>query len=294
MRETLLSNLGVTAVVLFLAACVFLGTAARFYIPGHWSLGAALAVAGVVAFAAAGASPRRLPAGWAGVVLLVPVWAAFGFWTAASGLGREALPFLVYPLAASAGVIAGLTAWRWQVVAHGWRLLPLIGVLIALLGSFYLATGLVHWGRAETYRAPEFRLPLLAGGTLNSAALRGKTVVLAFWATWCEPCREELPRLQAFSRRYATDRHVVFYLVNVGEGSDTEHRARRFLRKYGIVIPTVFDSGGRVADEFRAGSALPARVVVGPHGFVRYKAIGYVQGESTFPALRHAIAQAAG
>ena len=63
--------------------------------------------------------------------------------------------------------------------------------------------------------APDFTLPQLDGPPVRLADLRGRVVVLNFWASWCAPCREETPALKAFYQRYG-DR-VAFYAVNVAE-----------------------------------------------------------------------------
>ncbi len=67
--------------------------------------------------------------------------------------------------------------------------------------------------------APDFQAQTLAGDTLTLSALRGKPVVLNFWATWCDPCRQELPALQAAASRYEGE--VVFVGVDQGESRET-------------------------------------------------------------------------
>ncbi len=86
---------------------------------------------------------------------------------------------------------------------------------------------------------PEFELPLLRGGSLSSHQLKGTPIVLNFFASWCEPCREEAPLLERTWRRYRS-RGVRIVGVNV---RDTERDARRFVRDYGLSYPVVVDRG---------------------------------------------------
>ena len=86
--------------------------------------------------------------------------------------------------------------------------------------------------------APEFELPALAGGrVVRSEDLRGRPVVVNFWASWCVPCREEAPLLQRAWQTYRS-RGVVFLGVNI---RDSQPDARRFVEEFGITYPVVQD-----------------------------------------------------
>lgn len=115
--------------------------------------------------------------------------------------------------------------------------------LALVLGLF----GVLVWRLAENRgaelleagdAAPEFTLPRLDGeGELRLSGLRGKVVVLNFWASWCKPCEEEAPVLEQTWTRYRRDGLVV-----VGAGwKDIRSDARRFAREYGITYPLVDD-----------------------------------------------------
>lgn len=87
-------------------------------------------------------------------------------------------------------------------------------------------------------KAPDFELPLLGGGTLSSVELKGRPVVFNFWASWCIPCREEAPTLQAAWEKYK-DSGVMLVGVNVQDSIDD---AQAFVDEFGITYPSVRDT----------------------------------------------------
>jgi cytochrome c biogenesis protein CcmG, thiol:disulfide interchange protein DsbE len=95
--------------------------------------------------------------------------------------------------------------------------------------------------RGETPPAPDLELPALNGDqTISLADYRGKAVVLNFWASWCEPCKEEAPMLQE-----AWERHRERGLVVLGvDAQDFRRDARRFAERYGLTYPLAHDGPG--------------------------------------------------
>lgn len=85
--------------------------------------------------------------------------------------------------------------------------------------------------------APDFSLPLLGGGQLSSDSLRGKPLVINFWASWCQPCKEEAPLLEKQWQKYR-DRGITVVGVNV---QDSTEAAAEFAREYGLTFPLVRD-----------------------------------------------------
>ena len=86
--------------------------------------------------------------------------------------------------------------------------------------------------------APDFTLGRLdRAGSLQLSSLRGKVVVVNFWASWCHPCREEAPALEAASKQFGNKAVVVGVDVRDASGA-----ARRFLRKYDLTYPAVHDN----------------------------------------------------
>lgn len=112
-------------------------------------------------------------------------------------------------------------------------------------------------------RAPAFSLPRLNGtGEVSLASLRGKTVVLNFFASWCHPCKREAPDLESFWRRYRSEGVVV---LGVDSG-DAKSDARRFLSVHGVTYPIVFDPGETLAYGPYDLAGLPVTYVLNRNG----------------------------
>ena len=111
--------------------------------------------------------------------------------------------------------------------------------------------------------APQFSLPRLEGeGNVSLESLRGKTVVLNFFASWCGPCKREAPHLESLWRKYRSDGVVV---LGVDSG-DAAGDARRFLRAHGVTYPVVFDPNENLAQGPYSLPGLPVTYVINPSG----------------------------
>jgi peroxiredoxin len=118
--------------------------------------------------------------------------------------------------------------------------------------------------------APPFTLADLDGRPLSLASLRGQTVLLYFWATWCPYCQKELPAtVQELARRYR-DRRLVVLAVNIQEGRD---KVRAWVKMHGLSVPVVLDSDGEVSGEYRV-TATPTAVLVDREGRTVARAVG--------------------
>lgn len=128
--------------------------------------------------------------------------------------------------------------------------------------------------------APDFTLPLFNGGTLTLRSLRGKPVVLNFWASWCVPCREETPLLVRLHKRYGS--RIVFVGVNV---EDEDADARRFLASYHVDYPAVRSSDESTIVAYKI-VGLPTTVFVGVDGVIMEKYAGGFVGPDGEKALQ--------
>jgi len=119
-------------------------------------------------------------------------------------------------------------------------------------------------GAQEGDLAPDFLLERLDGGELRLSDLRGQPVVVNFWATWCVPCRKEMPQLVRAYDRYK-DEGLVIVGVNLQEGKDT---ARPFAEDFGMDFPIGIDVDGEVGDTYRL-LGLPTTFFIDREGVIR-------------------------
>lgn len=127
-----------------------------------------------------------------------------------------------------------------------------------------LATSGLTVAAAEGGLAPDFLLETLDGGELRLSELRGKAVVLNFWATWCLPCRKEMPQMVAAYDRYA-EQGLVVVAVNLQEDRGS---IQRFASDFGMDFPIAIDRRGEVADQYRL-LGLPTTYFIDREGVVR-------------------------
>jgi cytochrome c biogenesis protein CcmG/thiol:disulfide interchange protein DsbE len=119
--------------------------------------------------------------------------------------------------------------------------------VIGLLALFSLRTVEKMAPPLESGYAPAFQLKTFDGQTVSLAGLRGKAVAVNFWASWCQPCREEAPRLEAAWRKYK-DRG--FVLVGV-DYLDTDPEARKYMKEFDLTYPNGPDIGTVIAQAYR-------------------------------------------
>jgi peroxiredoxin len=149
------------------------------------------------------------------------------------------------------------------------RWLPLLAVVTALatVGPAPRAETAPEMGR----EAPDFTLPDLAGKATRLGDWRGKKAVLVnFWATWCEPCREELPSLERLSR----ERRDVIEVVGVNLDVLGPNRVRAYVRELGLTFVVLLDPKQKIGALYRI-RGVPASFIVGKDGVVRYRELGY-------------------
>lgn len=131
--------------------------------------------------------------------------------------------------------------------------------------------------------APDFQLTTLDGAAVSRDALRGKVVLVNFWATWCPPCRVEMPGFQdVYDRRKAAG----FTVLGVSTDAAGSQHVRRFLWEHEITYPVAMASGG-IVRAFGGASALPTSFLLDRQGRVRHT----VTGIFTEVALEQAVSR---
>src|SRR5258708_6518946 len=134
---------------------------------------------------------------------------------------------------------------------------------------------------------PAFSLSASDGGQINSAGLRGRVVILSFWATWCPACRRELPELDNLYRTYQNNSSVSFWAVDILGNGETADKAKAFLQKAGYGLPIAFATEKSLEDF--GGDGLPFLVIMDKSGHIRLVHRGYHRSEPLQPELAKEI-----
>jgi peroxiredoxin len=127
---------------------------------------------------------------------------------------------------------------------------------------------------ASASMAPSFSLPSRSGDTVSLAQLKGKVVMLNFWASWCGPCRQEMPLLDSMYKRYSS---LGFTLVGVNVDANSKD-AEAWLSKTPVSFPVLFDRESKVSAMYDV-KAMPSTVFIDRKGNVRALHKGYKAGD---------------
>ena len=152
-------------------------------------------------------------------------------------------------------------------------------ILLTALALPAHALELKPWTGGAT---PPLELSDLDGKTHRLADYRGRAVLVNFWATWCEPCRAEMPSFERLRAALESQR-VTVLAVNLAE---PEARIRRFLETMPLRYPVLLDRDGTTARAWQA-RVLPATYVIAPDGKIRYRHLGELDWSS--PEVRELI-----
>ena len=151
-------------------------------------------------------------------------------------------------------------------------MMNLKNVFLGLAFSVFAATSLAASG-LEGQTAPDFALKSASGENLRLSEYRGDVVMVNFWATWCGPCRQEMPLLDELYARYG---RVGFSLLGVNI-DDNQGKAMNMVSELGVSFPVLFDSTKEVSKLYDV-AAMPVTVLIDREGTVRYVHHGYKPG----------------
>lgn len=128
--------------------------------------------------------------------------------------------------------------------------------------------------------APDFSLLNMDGKTVNLSDLKGKIVILDFWATWCGPCRASFPAMQQLVDNYKSNPDIVFLFIDTFEGNTggtTVDKmipgAKKVMEEKNFSFNVLFDAGDGVAAKYKVKS-IPTKFVIDKNGIMRYRAVG--------------------
>ena len=145
-----------------------------------------------------------------------------------------------------------------------YRKLSLVLVLMLSANAHALTVG---------EKAPDFTLKSMAGKNLNLVEQRGNIILINFWASWCAPCRTEMPELQALQEKYQ-DLGFSVWAINV----EQENQAgRKFLADLTLTFPIFFDAKNTLSATYKV-AAMPTSIIVDRNGIVRFIFRGYKSG----------------
>lgn len=167
------------------------------------------------------------------------------------------------------------------------RLIVALGVVI-----FFVALLAYGFTRDARYirspligrQATDFRLKLFAGETLGLKDLRGKAVLVNFWASWCSECRVEAPDLEASWQAHKNE-DVVFVGVNM---QDKDSDARAFLKEFGITYPNGWDENGKAPVDYGVWG-IPETFFLDRQGRITYKHVGAIDQDTIVAKINQAM-----
>lgn len=120
------------------------------------------------------------------------------------------------------------------------------------------------------YQAPDFSIPTLNGETFTLGEQRGRPIVMNFWATWCPPCRAEIPFFQEAARKY----NGQVSIIGVDDGEPAQ-LVSSFVREFGMTYPVPLDEDSAVSRQYRVNS-LPTTFFIDREGVIRHIHIGII------------------
>jgi len=142
------------------------------------------------------------------------------------------------------------------------------GIILAIL----LASSSVFAGAIKG-AAPDFTLKSLSGKNVKLSEYRGSVVMINFWASWCGPCRQEMPALEQLYKRY---QDLGFVILGVNTDEDPS-KSRILLKDIKVTFPVLFDSNNNIVKTYDV-QAMPTTYLVDRNGNLRYVHKGYKPG----------------
>src|SRR5688572_4152156 len=146
--------------------------------------------------------------------------------------------------------------------------------ILPALALFALVAGLPASATAPATAAPDFKLPARDGGQVQLSELKGQVVMINFWASWCGPCRQEMPLLEQIQAKYEP---LGFTLLGVNVEPDSAE-AEKWLKNVRVSFPILFDRQNAVSARFGV-EAMPSSVLIDREGNVRHVHRGYKPGD---------------
>ncbi|WP_422123769.1 peroxiredoxin family protein [Planococcus sp. X10-3] len=128
-------------------------------------------------------------------------------------------------------------------------------------------------GLAKGETAPDFELTTLDGETARLSDYKGQKVILNFWATWCPPCRAEMPDMQRYYEEQAQQENVEILAVNLTTEDRGMDEINAFIEEFSLTFPIPMDTEGEIGELYQA-AAIPTSYMIDTEGRVQNKIVG--------------------
>lgn len=149
------------------------------------------------------------------------------------------------------------------------KLLRLIVIAVGLMGLCVMPAD----AKNISGKAPVFTLKSRSGHNLRLSDYRGQVLLINFWASWCGPCRQEMPLLEKLYKRY---KKLGFTIMGVNVDTDST-KANNYLKDMSVTFPIVYDTTNAVSKSYNV-NAMPTTVIVDRNGNMRFLHQGYKPG----------------
>jgi len=157
--------------------------------------------------------------------------------------------------------------WRGGVLAGAYAGLSAIALFVVVPNDVVMGTSVI-----ENHPAPSFAVETLDGKTVHSSDLKGKVVVLDFWATWCAPCIKRFPKFERLAENYDDEPDLYFGAVNTSWNNSVKD-VRAFLERNPLDVNALYDRGGTATKKFDVGG-IPHIIILGKEGRLRVRHVG--------------------
>ncbi|MBI5871131.1 MAG: redoxin domain-containing protein [Actinobacteria bacterium] len=152
-----------------------------------------------------------------------------------------------------------------------------VGIIAIAVGGYFFWQARKSPPVEEGSQAPNFTLPLMNGGDVSLDDYKGKVVLLNIWATWCNPCREEMPSMEQL---YQNMKGKPFEILAVSIDTRGSKDVEPFVKKLGLTFPILLDSDKKVNNMYQA-TGVPETFIIDKNGVVRDHILGPVNWASS-------------